>query len=376
MIFGLGLWELVGLLIFVILIFFLPRIMRARLISSINRNTIEIENMVEEAKKNLIKISKEKGKPSQDPRTLIDNYLEFFVVPPVNLDPNGIIQKFDKILELGEDRFKDMAEQIAPLADEESKSNIVMTLKATIGINGVYKLVRHNLELARKTGNLQILLALQMNLPLIMRLVKAQSAGAEAFSQGKPVGDGLGPLVISMLMKGANKGDLEEFKDMVFLKKSFQGRNLNIMRAKGPGARVGKVGKAASNIIEKESIERIITVDAAAKMEGEETGKVAEGIGVVIGGLGVDKWFIEEKAVSNDLKIDAIIVKMSPEEAIKPMTSSIAKSSKEALKILEKSIMRSPEGTEVLVIGVGNSCGLPNLINDISQIDIKNTEDK
>lgn len=350
--------------------------MRARLISSINRNTIEIENMVEEAKKNLIKISKEKGKPSQDPRTLIDNYLEFFVVPPVNLDPNGIIQKFDKILELGEDRFKDMAEQIAPLADEESKSNIVMTLKATIGINGVYKLVRHNLELARKTGNLQILLALQMNLPLIMRLVKAQSAGAEAFSQGKPVGDGLGPLVISMLMKGANKGDLEEFKDMVFLKKSFQGRNLNIMRAKGPGARVGKVGKAASNIIEKESIERIITVDAAAKMEGEETGKVAEGIGVVIGGLGVDKWFIEEKAVSNDLKIDAIIVKMSPEEAIKPMTSSIAKSSKEALKILEKSIMRSPEGTEVLVIGVGNSCGLPNLINDISQIDIKNTEDK
>ncbi len=376
MLFGLGLWELVGLLIFVILIFFFPRVMRARLISSVNRNTMEIESMVKEAKKNLINISKEKGKPSQDPTTLIDNYLEFFVVPPVNLDPNGIIQKFDKILELGEDRFKDMAEQIAPLADEETKSNIVMTLKATIGINGVYKLVRHNLELARKTGNLQILLALQMNLPLIMRLVKAQSKGAEAFSQGKPVGDGLGPLVISMLMKGADLNNLEEVQDMIFLKKNFQGRKLNIMRAKGPGARVGKVGKAASHIIEKESIDRIITVDAAAKMEGEETGKVAEGIGVVIGGLGVDKWFIEEKAVSNDLKIDAIIVKMSPEEAIQPMTSSIAKSSKEALKILEKSIMRSPEGTEVLVIGVGNSCGLPNLINDTSQIDIKNTENK
>ena len=59
-----------------------------------------------------------------------------------------------------------MAEVIAPNASDEWKSNIIMTLKATIGINGVAKIVRHNLELAKKTGNIQILLMLQMSLPL------------------------------------------------------------------------------------------------------------------------------------------------------------------------------------------------------------------
>jgi hypothetical protein len=375
MIFGLTLWDLLGILIFVILLFFLPRIMRNRLVSSVSKISIEMENMVGEAKEILINISKEKGKPSKDPTANIDSFMEFFVVPPVNLDPNGIVKKFDKILELEEERFRDMGQIISPRANEEEMADIIMTLKATIGMSSVNKLVRHNLELAKKTGNLQILLALQMNLPLIIRILKAQLEGVKSFSEGKPIGDGLGPLVASMLMKGIDSENLEEINDMIVLKKNFQDRELSIMRAKGPGARMGKLGKTSSAIIDREGIERIITVDAAAKMEGEKTGQVAEGIGVAIGGLGIDKWFIEEKAIFNNLKIDAIIVKMSPEEAIKQMTSEIAESSKEAIKTLERSIMRSPEGSKILIIGVGNSSGLPNIINDPSQIDTKKEQD-
>ncbi len=115
-----------------------------------------------------------------------------------------MMKKFEKIMELGEDRFKHMADIIAPNANDEWKANISMTLKATIAINGVAKMVRHNLELSKKTGSLQILIMLQMGLPMIMRIVRAQFESTNFF-RCKPIGDGLGPLVIGMLMKDFQK---------------------------------------------------------------------------------------------------------------------------------------------------------------------------
>jgi hypothetical protein len=377
MLFGLSPLELIVIiLIFIIIILLAPWLIRTRIISTVSKVVTELERMVKESQDNLAKLCKEKGRVTHDPAKTIENYVEFFVIPPVDLDPYGIVKKFEKVLDLGENRFKGMADEIAPQADEEWRSNIIMTLKAIIGINGVAKYVRHNLELARKTGNLQILLMLQMSLPLIMRIVKAQFEGTKAFSQGKPIGDGLGPLVAGMLMKGSLKDNINQMDDLIFTKKQIDERKVTIARAKGPGARVGKIGKVVTSIMKEESIERIITVDAALKLEGEKTGKVAEGIGVVIGGLGVDRWIIEEELLKGDLEVDAVIVKMSPEEAISDMNQKIANAAKKALKVVESSILRSEVGSDILIVGVGNSCGLPNVIEDLSQIKIKKEEKK
>jgi len=374
MLFGLSPLEIIGILAFILLIFLLPWLLRIRMISGVTKSTLELENMVEESKKLLMKLSKEKGKPILDQKDAIDDFMEFFVVPPVNLDPYGIVNKFEKLLDLSEDKFKQMVKVIAPMADEETKANIVMTLKATLGINGVAKQVRHNLELAKKTGNLQILLSLRMSLPLIMRIVSAQFEGVKAFSEGTPIGDGLGPIVAGMLMTDYKTEEKYIEEDIYVVKKSMDERNLIIARAKGPGARVGKVGKVVKKIIEKENIDKIITVDAAVKLEGEETGKVAQGIGVVIGGLGVEKWAIEEAIVKRNIDIDAIIVKMSPEEAISPMNQKIADAANNALERVKKSILNSPDDLNILVVGVGNSCGITNIIHDLSEIKIKKIE--
>lgn len=109
-------------------------------------------------------------------------------------------------------------------------------------------------------------------------------------------------------------------------------------------------------------------------MEGENTGSIAEGIGVVIGGPGVDKWMIEESMVKGDLEVDAVIVKMSPEEAISQMNEDILKAAKKALCVVRDSIYRSEIGSKVLVVGVGNSCGLPNIVTEPGKIDIKKLE--
>jgi hypothetical protein len=370
-----GVLEIIGIIVLILfLIILLPRIIRMRLISSVVRATQKLEDMVKDSQELLVQLCQEKGNPQKDPKKLIENYLEFFVIPPVDLDPQGIVEKYRKILDLSEDHFQRMARELAPEADPEWTSNIIMTLKSTLGLKGVYKMVRHNLVLAQKTGNLQILLMLQMSLPLIMRIVKAQFEGTRAFSEGKPIGDGLGPLVAGMLLKKHVK--LEERDGIVVGRREMDGRHVIVARAKGPGARVGKVGPTITALLEEEGLKRIITVDAAVKMEGEKTGSIAEGIGVVIGGPGVDKWMIEESMAKGELETDAVIVKMSPEEAISQMNEDIMKASQKALCTVRDSIYRSEIGSKVLVVGVGNSCGLPNIITEPGKIDIKKVENE
>lgn len=373
---GITPFDILLIVVFILLIIMLPILLKMRVNSSIAKYTMELETMVKESKKTLINVSIEKGRPENDPKDAVDNFMEFFVVPPVALDPAGIMNKFEMILNMGEEKFQHMTEIIAPHADDECKANLTMTLKATLGINGVAKMVRHNLELSRKTGNLQILLMLQMSLPMIMRLVKAQYDGANAFAHGKPIGDGLGPLVTGMFMNELSDDELNNREDLIIGEKEYEGRNVFIVRAKGPGARVGKIGKIVTTIIKEKGIKRLITVDAAQKLEGEETGSVAEGIGVVIGGFGVDKWHIEEQMVKENLQVDAIIVKMSPEEAMSQMNQIVLESAQKTLKVLEKSILQSETGTRIMVLGVGNSCGVPNTVKDISKIDIKEDIEK
>jgi hypothetical protein len=373
---GITPFDILLIVVFILLIIMLPILLKMRVNSSIAKYTMELETMVKESKKTLINVSIEKGRPENDPKNAVDNFMEFFVVPPVALDPAGIMNKFEMILNMGEEKFQHMTEIIAPHADDECKANLTMTLKATLGINGVAKMVRHNLELSRKTGNLQILLMLQMSLPMIMRLVKAQYDGANAFAHGKPIGDGLGPLVTGMFMNELSDDELNNREDLIIGEKEYEGRNVFIVRAKGPGARVGKIGKIVTTIIKEKGIKRLITVDAAQKLEGEETGSVAEGIGVVIGGFGVDKWHIEEQMVKENLQVDAIIVKMSPEEAMSQMNQIVLESAEKTLKVLEKSILQSETGTRIMVLGVGNSCGVPNTVKDISKIDIKEDIEK
>ncbi|MBC7119258.1 MAG: DUF1512 family protein [Methanobacteriaceae archaeon] len=366
---GLGNWDIFSIIFFIILIIFIPIVMRIRIFSTLQKALMEMENMVQESRDIIIKFSKEKD---QKTREKVNEFLDFFVIPPTDLDPNGIVQKFNKILELSESRFKNMVNTIAPEASRETKANIIMTLKVAIGLNSVYKMIRHNLELAKKTGNLQILIALQMNMPLIMRIFKAQFKGAKAFSKGLPVGDGAGPLTTAMLLKKDDK--IESIDEMIYAKRECNGRKLIILRPEGPGARLGKIAKAVNTLIDKFNIQKIIMIDAAVKMEGEETGKVAEGVGIVIGGTGVEKWFIEDKILKADIEIDSIVIKMSPEEAITQMNKKIFRGCETALERVKSSIERTEDGN-ILIVGVGNSCGIPNIIEDPSIIKLKDDEE-
>jgi len=199
----------------------------------------------------------------------------------------------------------------------------------------------------------------QMQLPTIMEEAEAYLSFLDAFKQDKPVGDGAGALAASKIMAGQERREIA--KEMVVAETTIDGRRVLATKAKDPGGAVGKVGDAVSNLIEANAgkVRLVVMVDAGLKLEGEEAGEVAEGIGAAIGGIGVDKYKIEEVATKYDVPVYAIIIKESLKDVLAPMSEPISKAVDNAVARLKMVLHeRTKEGDTIIVVGVGNTLGI------------------
>lgn len=339
-----------------IFFFFYPRLMLSQIMWKIERTAEELEAMSDNARNFLVnEISKSPTKKIKDS---VANFFEFFIIPPISLDPYGIVKKFDVIIQNEKQRFRYFVNQVAPKMDEERKTNIQMGLAGGIELHTIAKIIRHYVELIKQTKSYQIALIIQMQLPLVERIAKAVFKGTKSLARGEPVGDGLGPLVVANLVGNKRMKEIEE--DILMVNVRIDGRNCFVMKAKGPGGRLGRPGKAVEKIVNRNKISRIITIDAAAKLEGEKTGSIAEGVGVAMGGPGVERSYIEDVAVKNNIPLDSIIVKMKPEEAIMPMRKAIKDAIPQVMNRIKDSLGRTKKGENVIIVGVGNTSGVGN----------------
>ncbi|MDI6825660.1 MAG: DUF1512 family protein [Candidatus Aenigmarchaeota archaeon] len=362
--FGEGIWgQLISLMLFLIFIFFYQRIMVMQILFKLERSAELFERMSTKAEMTVLKkISK---KPDKKLKNSIKNFLEFFVISPVDLDPYGIIKKLEHIIDLEKDRFNYFVGQVAPKFDLEARANIVMGLSGAMSLYQLSKLVRHFVELIKKTKSINLAMLLQMQLPLMERLAKALVKGTEALTNGWPIGDTIGAYVAADLI-GDSKV-IEADDETVVARKKYRKRDLIIIKAKGPGGRTGNPGRVLDKICKKEKIAKIITIDAALKLEGEKTGTIAEGVGVALGGIGVERSYIEEVAVKKKIPLDSIIIKMGQEEAIMPIKKPIADSLPKVMHVLNKCIDRTREKGKIIVVGVGNTSGIGNNRRDLEK---------
>ena len=344
---------IVWFLFLIIFFFFYPRLMVSQIMWKLERTARDLEIMSDKSKKFVVKQITDK--PDKRVRDSVERFFEFFMISPVGLDPYGYVPKLDHMLQNQKDRFEYFVDQVAPGMDREKKANLQMGLAGGITVHEIAKIVRHYVELVRQTKNIQIAMVLQMQLPLIEKIAKAMFGGTKALSKGEPIGDGLGPLVAADLIGKAKLTEIE--KDIVMARVPLDGRNLLVMKAKGPGGRIGFPGKAVHKAIKQHRVVRVITVDAAAKLEGEKTGSLAEGVGVAMGGPGVERSYIEEIVVKKGIPLDSIVVKMSQEEAIMPMR-----------KAIKRSLERTKRGDTVIVVGVGNTSGIGNSEESVKEV--------
>jgi len=337
----------------VVFFFFYPKMMISQIMWNLERSARELETLSSKSKR---VVMKEIGSSDQKTKDAVNRFFEFFVIGPVSMDPSGIVKKVDLVLRNQKKRFEYFVNQVAPNANAERKAALEMGLAGGMTVYEISKIVRHYVETIRKTKSLQIAMILQMQLPMVEKMARAMYKGTKSMARAEPIGDGLGPLVAAELMGNGKVTDVGE--EIVMAETSMAGRKLFVMKASGPGGRIGMPGRAVEKIVNEKKISMIITVDAAAKLEGEKTGSIAEGVGVAMGGPGTDRFFIEEVAVKNGLPLDSIIVKMSPEEAIMPMRKAVKDAVPEVMESLKRSLERSKKGSHVIVFGVGNSSGV------------------
>ena len=351
---------------FMMLIWFLPVILfvfygqRIQLIITsrdIKKDMAKLEQFRNDSRNELIDYVKQKLSPNGDPTQKLDRFFDYFTIMPVDIDPNGIIPKIHHLVRSRDDttrkQVKSMFSEINTL--EITKVQNLLEIVTTLQL--LHKVVRHLFLTAKKQNNYPLILPLQMLLPFIMEQAEALKDAIPAFKKGQPIGDGIGPLVVGGMMLDTKKQNAEF--ETVYSESEFDGRKLILLKAEGPYATVGRPGEATESIVEKLKPDVIIMIDAALKLEGEDSGSVAQGFGAAIGGIGIDRFKIEAIATKYDIPIFAIVVRQSVKEAITLMTKEISDQAENVKsQVYEMITDNSNPNQTVLVIGVGNTLGV------------------
>jgi hypothetical protein len=361
---SLVLWFIIAIIFFV----FGQRIMTTQIILKIEKEVLELEEMAEKSRDYVIKSVNKKPTPKL--KGSVRNFMEFFVVGPVSIDPYGIIKKLDHVIRGSDEKFKYFVNQIAPNFSKEEKKNIRNALEGAITTHQIAKIIRHYLELIKKYKMFQLAMIIQMQIPMISEIAKAAMKATRAFTEGVPIGDGIGPLVAANIMK-KDKLQVYEEDEFAIAKTSLNGKEVWVSKAAGPGASTGYPGKFLIKFFKKQKIDRIITIDAALRLEGEKTGTLAEGVGIAMGGSGVDRYEIEEIAVKRNIPLDAVAIKVSQEEALMPMKKEIFEAVPQAIENIKDILKRSKRKERVLIMGVGNTCGIGNSTKEIEGLEKK-----
>ena len=324
--------------------------------SEINKSLEKLKTFRDDTRKELIDYIKT-TKSTPDPSSKLDRYFEYFTIMPVDMDPNGIVPKIRHMMRTREDFTRQQVKALSPSIDSFEESKIVNILEAVTTLNLLYKTVRHIFLTAKKQNNFPLILPLQMMMPFIMEESEALREAVTAFKHGQPIGDGIGPMIVGKMMLDTEKRSAAF--ETVWGEKMFEGRKLYLLKAEGPSATVGRPGEAAEALISQNKPDAIIMVDAALKLEGEDTGSIAHGFGAAIGGIGTERYQIEEVATKYHIPIYAIVIKQSIQEAITLMKKEISDAAEKATaQIFEMIKENTKSGQSILVIGVGNTLGV------------------
>ena len=341
-----------------IFIFYGQRIQLQVTSGEIKKAIKKLELFKNESRSELIDYVKKSMTPRDDPTKKIDRFLDYFTIMPVDMDPNGIVQKVQHIVRAREDFTREHVKSLSPNTSEIELTKVQTLLEIATSLQMIYKVINHLFLTAKKQNNYPLILPLQMMLPFIMEEAEAITKAIPAFKLGQPVGDGIGPMVVGKMMLDSKK-ETVAFQT-VLAKKEYAGRNLLLLKAEGPGSNVGRPGDAVESIVSGDKPDIIIMVDAALKLEGEDSASTARGFGAAIGGIGTERFQIEDIATKNNIPIFAIVIKQSVKEAITLMTKDIADKADDVRSQIYEMIQDNTKpGQTVLLIGVGNTMGVP-----------------
>ena len=351
------LMMLIWIIPIIIFIFYGQRIQLQITSGEIKKSLKKLEKHRNESKTELIEYIKNNLKPKKDPALIIDKFLDYFTIMPVDMDPNGIVAKVRHFVRSREDYTREHVRSLSPEMSNYELTKVQNLLDIATTLQLIHKIINHLFLTAKKQKNYPLIVPLQMMLPFVMEEADALAKAIPAFKQGQPIGDGIGPMVVGKMMLNTEKQTVAF--ETVLSQTEYDGRKLLLMKADGPSASVGRPGDGIESIISKQKLDAIIMIDASLKLEGEESATIAHGFGAAIGGIGTERFQIEEVATKHKIPVFAIVIKESIKEAITLMTKKIADKAEETRSQLYEMIKENTKsGQSILVIGVGNTLGV------------------
>ena len=352
------LMMLVWILPIILFVFYGQRIQLYVTSGELKKGIKKLDSFRKESRNELIDYLKKNTILEGDPVKKIDQFIDYFTIMPVDMDPNGIVDKVQHTVRAREDYTREHLKSLSPQISDFELSKVQTLLEITSSLQMIYKIINHMFLTAKKQNNYPLILPLQMILPFIMEQAVAMKDAIPAFKLGQPVGDGIGPMVVGKMMLSCKK---EIISFQTFLAKTnFEDRTLYLLKAEGPGSTVGRPADALDVITSDSKIDAIIMIDAALKMEGEDSASIARGFGAAIGGIGTERFNIEAIATSKKIPIFSIVVKQSVSEAITLMTKEIADVADDVSSQVYEMIQENTQkGQSVVIIGVGNTSGVP-----------------
>jgi len=348
---------LVWILPLILFVFYGQRIQLIITSGDIKKKLAKLDQYRNDSRDDLIQYIKKNLTPKGDPVEKIDRFFDYFTIMPVDIDPNGIVPKIHRLVRSREDTTRKQVKSLFTEIDAMEITKIQTLLEIVTTLQLFHKIVRHLFLTAKKQNNYPLILPLQMMLPFIMEQADALRDAVPVLQQGQPIGDGIGPLVVGEMMLDTKKQKAEF--ETVYTESEFKGRKLILLKAEGPYATVGRPGEATEFLVSKFKPNIIIMIDAALKFEGEESGTIAQGFGAAIGGIGTDRFKIEEIATKYDIPVFSIVIKQSVNDAITLMKKKIADQTDNIKNQVHEMITDNTSANQsVLVIGVGNTVGV------------------
>ena len=360
--FGMGddsnpLMMLIWILPIILFVFYGQRIQLIITSSDIKKKLGQLEQFRNDSRSALIEYIKKDLAVKDDITQKLDRIFDYFTIMPIDIDPNGIIPKIHRLIRSRDDTTRKQIQSLLSEIDTMEITKIQNLLEIVTYLQLLHRIVRHLFLTAKKQNNYPLILPLQMMLPFIMEQAEALKDAIPAFKLGQPIGDGIGPLVVGEMMLDTKKQKAEF--ETVYSESKFEGRKLILLKAEGPFATVGRPAEAAEFLVEKYKPNIIVMIDAALKLEGEDSGTVSQGFGAAIGGIGTDRFKIEELAIKFDIPIFSIVVKQSVKEAITLMKKEIANQTENIKSQVHEVITDNTTSDQtILVIGVGNTLGV------------------
>lgn len=352
------LMMLVWILPIILFVFYGQQIQLFVTSREIKKSIKKLDGFREGSRAELISYVKNNLNPTGNPTKKIDKFLDYFTIMPVDMDPNGIVDKVQHTVRSREDYTREHVKSLLAEVDELELAKVQTLLEIASSLQMIYKIINHMFLTAKKQNNYPLILPLQMILPFIMEQAEAMKEAIPAFKAGQPVGDGIGPMVVGKMMLKHSKEKIAFQTSLA--KTDFEDRHLFLLKAEGPSSTVGRPADALLRIASENKLDAIIMIDAALKMEGEDSATIAQGFGAAIGGIGTERFQIESVGAAKNIPIFSIVIKQSVKEAITLMTRDIADTADDVrMQVYDMIRENTVSGNSVVIVGVGNTCGVP-----------------